>query len=503
MAVYTILTRKGVVDAEQEQKLANLADELARPGAKLLLHLHGGLVDETAGSDGATRLSGTGPKTWNCGPEWTQLYVVWRTGALQEVLDHWKELATDDRLYRAVVRKLIGFVARRLGLPGTVGRGPGPVDLSDDEIERRLLGLADSQRPFADVDDLLDEVPPAGDARAALWPSQGNGELMVDFEAELAADDEFQLAAAQVDEAVNVPSGARGPARGVDLAVGAKSLTRLDAAIRAELEPRPIDGVDGRRGVVSASAFLLTHAGKVALRCFRRFRSGRDHGLHATVVEEVCREFYGDLIGAKVWGFMVGDAGRHFGNGGFGGSLVDILRTSTPDTIVVTAHSAGSIWASHLLLALAEAGIPARVRLFLLAPAVRQDLFAKAIDSAGHLVERCRMITMTDHAERRDPVLGTDLGYIYPSSLLYLVSGMFEEQGKTAYPDAPLVGLQRFSGATWLTAEEAGPASRIASFFQAPDRGIVSAPTPGVAEASSHGAFDDDPATLATARALF
>lgn len=42
MAIYQILTRDGVVDPGQEELLAQLASDLKKPNAKLLLHLHGG-----------------------------------------------------------------------------------------------------------------------------------------------------------------------------------------------------------------------------------------------------------------------------------------------------------------------------------------------------------------------------------------------------------------------------------------------------------------------------
>jgi hypothetical protein len=119
------------------------------------------------------------------------------------------------------------------------------------------------------------------------------------------------------------------------------------------------------------------------------------------------------------------------------------------------------------------------------------------------MIERCRMITMTDELERRDAVLGHDKGYIYPSSLLYVVSGMFEEQKAKAYPDAPILGMQRYSGLSGLNGDEQDAAKRIAAFFQRGDHGIVSSPTPGVSMADSHGGFHDEPLTLATARALF
>jgi hypothetical protein len=110
---------------------------------------------------------------------------------------------------------------------------------------------------------------------------------------------------------------------------------------------------------------------------------------------------------------------------------------------------------------------------------------------------------MSDEFERKDAVLGHDKGYIYPSSLLYLVSGLFEESGGEAFPDAPILGMQRFVGATWLDDAKESPAGqRIAAFFQAPDHAITYSPAPGVTTADTHSGFCSEPLTLASVRKL-
>jgi len=503
MAIYKILTRDGVADAGQEQTLLDIAAELHRPGARLLLHLHGGLVDEALGIAGADRLSGVGPNSWQLGgatPEWTEVYVIWRTGTFETVKTNWIDLVHNDRLYQTIIRKLIGFVARKLGVPDLAARGPGSLAIDEDEIQRRLTGKAGS-RPFDYIDEEMVPTKSPG-SRTAIMTEQTNGELAIEFEDELATDLSFQQVSADIDEAINVPSGARAPSLGANQIDGENMLRRLDDRITAGLEP-PVAVAGGARGIVSASVFLLNHAGQVAIRCFRRFRSGRDHGLHATIVEEVCREFYGDLLGATIWGMMVKDAADHFEDRKLGSVLIDIIKANPPEDFVITGHSAGSIWASRFLLAAKSAGLTKPAKLFLLAPAVREDLFAEMIGKAGDLIERCRMITMTDELERRDALLGHDKAYIYPSSLLYVVSGMFEEFDTKAYPDAPILGMQRFASVSGLNADEQATAKAIAAFFQAPDHGIISSPTPGVSVAETHGDFDNEPLTLATARALF
>lgn len=501
-----ILTRNGMADDGQDAQLAALKSRLQGDNTKLLLHLHGGLINQSTGEAIAARLSASGEHSWQLGPEWSQLYVVWRTGAFDTLRTNWTDLVHDDRLYQAILRKLISFVGGKLGLPaiGGIRAAASTFAFDEFEIHRRITGQGDRRDPFAEIDVHLAPDLPVG-ARAALMTPQDEGELALEFQAELAADDQFQIAAAEIGAATEKIACTRGigSVAGILQPDDGRSLARLDAGVRAEIAAAvPSDATS--RGAVSVGVFLLKHAGIIAFRVFKRFRNHRDHGFHATIVEEICRELYGDLVGAKIWGMMVQDSADHFSPGGFGTGLLDLLQAvPAPGRFVVTAHSAGSIWASRMLLALAARNQQARLRLILLAPAAQQKLFAEALAAAADRIELCRMFTMSDQLERKDAVLGHDKGYIYPSSLLYCISGMFEERNAAAYPDAPLVGMQRYTGVPWLDATEAGHAQSIAGFFSAPGRGIITSPTPGICMADCHGCFDDEPLTLKSAAALF
>lgn len=85
---YFFLTRNGVGDPDPDGMFAAFSERLRKPGAKLLLHFHGGLVDEAAGTATATRLAGAVPAGWGLDSAWTQAFVVWRTG-------FWETLKTD------------------------------------------------------------------------------------------------------------------------------------------------------------------------------------------------------------------------------------------------------------------------------------------------------------------------------------------------------------------------------------------------------------------------
>lgn len=500
---FTFLTRNGVADSGQEQAVEDFKESLARPGAKLLVHLHGGLVDEAHGVATATRLAGPPPAGWGLSEDWTQAYVVWRTGAWETLRTNWTDLAENDRLYQVVLRKLMEFVAGKLGVPGAAGRSAAAAaQLTPAEIRKRLSGRGDRRDPFAEVDIQIERDTPEG--RGPVMAPEEDGELAIEFQDVLSRDPEFNDVVADIDAVVNEGAPGRAAVMGEISERGRASYERLDLRVRDPIEALKPGLALGRVSPVGVAAFLLKHAGKIAFRCFKRFRTKRDHGFHATLVEEVARELYGDLIGATIWAMIVKDAADHFAEGGFGRTLLQAISDDNPVHIVVTAHSAGSILASRMLLAIEASGRPIKVNLILLAPAVRTDLFAAMLDDAEDHILRCRMFTMRDELERKDAVLGHDKGYIYPSSLLYLVCGLFEEQGGNPFADAPLLGMQRFVGAPWLgDPTQIAAVQRVADFFSQPDHAIVYAQIPGVTMADTHSGFATEPYTLKSVRALF
>jgi hypothetical protein len=153
---------------------------------------------------------------------------------------------------------------------------------------------------------------------------------------------------------------------------------------------------------------------------------------------------------------------------------------------------------------------PPDVRVAFLAPALRMDTFADVIKQGTGFVSAFRMFTMSDELERKDAVLGPGTAAIYPSSLLYVISGMLEDENAQAFPDAPLVGMQRFlaTDPAWLKDPRQIEAVRtVLGFLTAPNHGVVYATAQGglglSCLATSHGAFDDDEKTLASVAAFF
>jgi len=511
MPVSILRTRDGRLDQADQQALDALAGRLAAKSSKVMLHLHGGLVNEAAGLEAAQRLSGVAPAGFGLGADWEQIYVVWRTGALETLKTNWQDLFNNDRIYHTVLKKLIGFVGSKLELPGGTGRSAfAAVNLTPAEIEARLQSQA-SQDPFADVDVHIERDTPTG--RGPMVAAQSDAALAQEFSLSLQIDPEFMSAADNVSAALTFdPLQGRSIASRGNANTGRNDLDRLDARIKKELTDAVPTQPGGRDlfTAVEVAKFLIKHATAIVLRVIRRFRARRDHGFYPTIVEELVREMYGDMIGAAIWGMMKKDAADHFVANGCGAALIRAFAAGRPTLLCVSGHSAGSIWAAALIRGLASMANPPDVRLTFLAPAVRMDEFADVLQLGTPFIKAFRIFTMNDELERKDAVLGPGTAAIYPCSLLYVISGVLEDQRAEAFPDAPIVGMQRFLGSdpAWLAdPRQIASARAVQNFLTSPNHGVVYATTqgsPGLSSlATSHGAFDDDQMTLASVVTFF
>jgi hypothetical protein len=135
-------------------------------------------------------------------------------------------------------------------------------------------------------------------------------------------------------------------------------------------------------------------------------------------------------------------------------------------------HSAGSIVASFMIDRLAQEGMQFESVSFM-APAVKLATFDEKVRPhlVSGVVKRFQQFHLTDQAEQDDGSCGP-----YRRSLLYLVSESFEGGSTT-----PILGMQKFFDPY---------ANKL------PHTTAYSSPGP-VSTSTSHGGFDDDPATRA------
>jgi hypothetical protein len=170
--------------------------------------------------------------------------------------------------------------------------------------------------------------------------------------------------------------------------------------------------------------------------------------------------------------------------------------------VILIGHSTGAIIIDQFLQSI-DTLLPAsrQFEVVFLAPAITSATFGASFEryerrvSQRSMAPALRMFAMTDEAERQDVLMPG----VYPHSLLYLVSGVCEQVA-----DTPILGMQRFNdrpqsrGAT----EFAGTARARAILSSA--SGYVWAPTDNHAPlgrrsmSEKHGAFDDDPTTIAS-----
>ena len=147
-------------------------------------------------------------------------------------------------------------------------------------------------------------------------------------------------------------------------------------------------------------------------------------------------------------------------------------------------HSAGSIFHAYLLSACQRLGLPAFRSLQLLAPAANIALFKSHIVpllEQQHGVDKLSLFTMTRHYEQAD-----NCAYIYQKSLLYLVSAALETRKNT-----PISGLDESLRADADTRALFG-------LEGSPGRADIHWSVSSTTASTSHGGFDDDPATLAS-----
>ncbi|MGB3469357.1 MAG: alpha/beta hydrolase [Erythrobacter sp.] len=495
MPVTILKTRNGRLDREDHPAFDQLSRRLEDSDAPLLMHLHGGLVDEDAGTETARRLSGKGANSYDAPDTYEQLYIVWRSGLLETLGTNWRELHKRDRLYRALLGKLLEFIAKRVGFsfPDILGGSESLVDTRFGVEQRLAFG---SDMPFAELDAFLAANPLAAESLA-------DPAFEADLERELSADPGLIAAAQDLEAALS--TGAESLNAFGDEAVGKAALLRLNPEIVRDLRTQTLARSGAEGFGFSVLKGIVVHGVKIGRRVWKRMRSGRDHGVHATIIEEILRELYGDYIGSAIWTLMKADTADHF-KGRFGTQLLDLLERTQQRKVVVVGHSAGAIFVCHMLIDWANRNTGRTMDVVMLAPAVRNRLFAETLDQASGSIDRFRMFCLGEDRERANAVMGDRFRFLYPSSLLYLVSGVFEDDAQEPHVDAPLLGMERFQ--TWgggsLGDVEDGAAQKVRAYFGAVTEAEIYAPsargTGLSSDATTHDGIDNDAETLASVR---
>jgi hypothetical protein len=207
------------------------------------------------------------------------------------------------------------------------------------------------------------------------------------------------------------------------------------------------------------------------------------------LIEEAVRA----LQTPRIWGGMKASARLASAPGGGATDVAEHLGNLWKDlqgrlSLHAVGHSAGSIFHAHFLPACARAGIRFD-SLQLLAPAVTCEEFKdQVLPLVGSHVDRVTLFTMRKDFEKQD-----DTAKIYRKSLLYLVSEACEPERKT-----PILGLEvslRDDPALKEFFGLGAPAAAAAAGEVVWSKSAVSDGR-SASESTTHGGFDDDPATM-------
>ncbi|MFH1119493.1 MAG: hypothetical protein V1775_06685 [Bacteroidota bacterium] len=367
---------------------------------KLLIYFHGGLVNEKNGMNAAELM-----KNYFADVKSKRHVVsfVWETGPIETVVQNLKDIKelTGKDLFEEATKFVIKLVAKKMGIADARGGGEY---LSDDTIFDEKHNVA----PFENLDKTFD--------------SRGGTGFQIDDEDE----DSSQFYAQLETESKNL--------------------------IRAE-GSEEIKHVNDDNEEVAKGGFLVIAkvVAQIAFAVLKRYLKKNHHDFYPTVMEETFRKIYLDKVGNWGWSKMKEKSEEMFGcNTGLSGDnqhagtyflnllnkhIGDRSATGRKIEIELIGHSAGSIAICNLLAAASKDFNSIKFNnVFFLAPACRTDLFLEKGESAMDkgLFKNFKMFTMEEGNEKKDHCIP----YIYTHSLLYMVSGLFEDD-----VDAKIMGL--------------------------------------------------------------
>ncbi len=407
----------------------------------LVIHFHGGLVSKEAGMLKAERLLNE-VKVYSPTPDTGgyPIFFVWESGAWETIRNNLTELA-DEPVFKQLLRKLFQYALERLGAQELSGaRSVAQASCGTLTIEVKRAFEAFWKNPDKGTIPYFDFRTLANAAQtrsASLTISED------EIQADLEQDRDFLEALATLPD---LPSATR--------SVFAPRGASERRSAFSEVASREFSKTSGTRGLVELYQ-VAKYVARVLRGVLRRYAAGRDHRLYATCVEELVRGFKIAGNGLNEWGKalewnrMKQDTSDAFGPNQdvhAGTALLARLQAALEqglvlDRITLVGHSTGAIYIAHWLEKSRRYLPNIRQDIVYLAPAITHDMFAETLATCGACIGNFRMFAMSDALEQDDQVWGQDEDlpdghdwrrYIYPSSLLYLVSGILESRQNSA-----------------------------------------------------------------------
>ena len=379
---------------------------------KIALYFHGGLVSAKSGMNTATHVTPLITGNTDVHP----ISFIWETGLFETI---WQNL--DDiyktAFFKKLLEKLIKVAGDKLGIdvPGLTGaKGVGGMTYTEIRTEMS------TDAPF---DDIVVNVGKRSATVTAGDDKALNDDVLASIEYEINDGTDLEQALATLDDTEE------------------RNLLDLEKVTDA-----PSKGAKGFFNPIK----LIKAAAKILIRVIKRHLSGHDHGFYPTIIEELLRELYMDDLGVWLWGSMKDKAEEMWtadapGTTGINQHAGRYLLTKLKDyaaanegvTVDLIGHSAGSIVICHLLTQFLASGCTAQLGdIVFMAPACRSDLFHDTVLANKNSFQTFRMFTMKEEYEIKDRLFSP----IYTRSLLYLISGILEQDEH----DARILGMQRY-----------------------------------------------------------
>lgn len=424
--VSMIVLHDGKFDTEHggsKEALDNIFKRLHQSQAnRVVVHFHGGLVDREAGMAAAEVLDPIYRQTGSA-----PIFFIWESG-WKEILDQNLPAIFQENIFQKILSYLTRFAKGKINKAietGTAKAAGGIALPKQSEVEEELAAPSDGREPYGDVDP---HVLPPGDELTEEEKEQLRERMGEDLELEALGQ--------EIANSLTAPGETGAVAKGATTT--ASTTTLMDPEVVRDLTTTG----EGAKGLFS-TALLVAKCVLVLERIIKRFVQHRDHGFYLTIVEEILRAFYVGNAGKFLWDGMKQETVDAFGFdpacGGsqFLSSLEELWKGGQQPQIALVGHSAGAIYVCRLLQEVQLRKLPddLKFNVILIAPACDFTLLAKTLQVAGDRVTGLRLFGMGDDLERKDAIAGL----LYPSSLLYFVSGVLEDES-----DKPLAGMARF-----------------------------------------------------------
>ena len=298
MSAKIIHTENGRLAADSPPALVKqlVREGIAHPGAGgMVLHVHGGLVDEAKARGIADELT----HVYDDGDAYS-IFPIWEAGLLETLRNNLREVAGEE-FFRAVLKRVLSIVVRKAA-QDEGDRAAGSLPALDLAADHAALEEA------LDSDNLANLPSSQAVAAAGLTPLS-SGETMA-LQLELEVDVGLLRAVQAASDGLRDPAEiARERSSRNAAPIRSSSTTLMDPSAVERLVDRPDPS---SRGLLS-TVRLVKAIVAVSARAIRRYIARREHGLHATLVEEVLREFYLSNLGGFIWSQMKKDTADCFG----------------------------------------------------------------------------------------------------------------------------------------------------------------------------------------------